>query len=263
VLYGLGYFSATELLELISSFITERTILIGFSTTFLISYSPRAATLERLHTGNRYIADLEFILNSIKVLHPKIRIVLGGPSARNILTDLSNVDFLVEGHADNWIVDYVQALKRKSWAPETLIHKNVPLILNPKNEAFNFRSSKITFTMEDGMIPGETLPLEVSRGCIFNCKFCSYPLRNKSINDPILWMSWEFIHPICIRNHLLVLQTKVPYSFCLSINPTSLGLAHPLSGVPISPTLCSSPARVLVKFSKQTGQTCSAFRSSS
>jgi radical SAM superfamily enzyme YgiQ (UPF0313 family) len=200
VLYGLGYFSARELLELISSFITERTLLIGFSTTFLISYSPRAATLDRLHTGNRYIADLEFILNSIKALHPKIRIVLGGPSARNILTDLSNVDLLVEGYADTWIVDYVLALKAKGWQPEPLTHKNVPLILNPKNSGFHFRSSKITFTMEDGMIPGETLPLEVSRGCIFNCKFCSYPLRNKSINDPSLLKDSALLEEELLRN---------------------------------------------------------------
>ena len=40
------------------------------------------------------------------------------------------------------------------------------------------------------ILKGETLPIEVSRGCIFKCKFCAFPLNGKSkldyLRDPIL-----------------------------------------------------------------------------
>jgi radical SAM superfamily enzyme YgiQ (UPF0313 family) len=35
----------------------------------------------------------------------------------------------------------------------------------------------------DCILPGETLPLETSRGCIFKCAFCAYPLNGKKKFD--------------------------------------------------------------------------------
>lgn len=35
----------------------------------------------------------------------------------------------------------------------------------------------------DCVQPGEALPLEMARGCIFKCKFCRYPFIGKSKND--------------------------------------------------------------------------------
>jgi len=94
------------------------------------------------------------------------------------------IDLFIEGYADGLLVDYVNSLKGLS---KKLFfsnyHKNVPLISNPMNENFNFRSSSILFTEEDGILENETLPLELARGCIFKCKFCAYPLRGKTKDD--------------------------------------------------------------------------------
>ena len=41
------------------------------------------------------------------------------------------------------------------------------------------------FCDQDLIFEGETLPIEISRGCIFRCKFCAYPLNGKRKLDHI------------------------------------------------------------------------------
>jgi radical SAM superfamily enzyme YgiQ (UPF0313 family) len=38
---------------------------------------------------------------------------------------------------------------------------------------------KTIHTKISNVLHGETLPIELARGCIFKCKFCSYPLLGK------------------------------------------------------------------------------------
>ncbi len=44
------------------------------------------------------------------------------------------------------------------------------------NEIYDFHNSGLTFSKEDVIFSHEALPMEISRGCRFKCKFCSYPL---------------------------------------------------------------------------------------
>ena len=39
------------------------------------------------------------------------------------------------------------------------------------------------FEKNDFILPGESLPLELSRGCIFKCRFCQYPNIGKDKDD--------------------------------------------------------------------------------
>lgn len=48
--------------------------------------------------------------------------------------------------------------------------------------AFN-ATPAIRFHDNDFVMPGETVPLEISRGCIFNCTYCDYYLNGKSFGD--------------------------------------------------------------------------------
>ena len=43
--------------------------------------------------------------------------------------------------------------------------------------------TKFRWNKNDCIQTGETLPLEISRGCIFKCKFCRYPYIGKTKND--------------------------------------------------------------------------------
>jgi radical SAM superfamily enzyme YgiQ (UPF0313 family) len=47
------------------------------------------------------------------------------------------------------------------------------------SEYKEFASSQILFKPEDIIDASDALPIEISRGCIFKCKFCSFPLNGK------------------------------------------------------------------------------------
>jgi hypothetical protein len=49
----------------------------------------------------------------------------------------------------------------------------------------NFVNTVMRWLPKDAILPGETLPIEIARGCIFQCKFCSYPLNGKKSLDHI------------------------------------------------------------------------------
>lgn len=42
---------------------------------------------------------------------------------------------------------------------------------------FNFQESDFVWRKEDGFMPQTTLPIEISRHCVFDCTFCNYPNR--------------------------------------------------------------------------------------
>jgi radical SAM superfamily enzyme YgiQ (UPF0313 family) len=54
---------------------------------------------------------------------------------------------------------------------------------DPTNKTHNIEHCDFQWQDNDCIIPGETLPLETSRGCIFKCRFCAYPHLGKSKFD--------------------------------------------------------------------------------
>ena len=76
---------------------------------------------------------------------------------------------------------------------------NVKWIKGPAEDQFfqdfDFTKSTIKYIDNDFIFEGEHLPIEIARGCIFKCKFCSYPLNGKKL--------WEFCKsPTTIKNEL-------------------------------------------------------------
>ena len=53
-------------------------------------------------------------------------------------------------------------------------------------EEFTVSTINQILDIEDNIFSGETLPIELSRGCIFKCKFCSYPLLGRKPEDKYL-----------------------------------------------------------------------------
>jgi radical SAM superfamily enzyme YgiQ (UPF0313 family) len=55
---------------------------------------------------------------------------------------------------------------------------------------YNIETDDFKFSENDCILPGEPLPLDVSRGCIFACRFCQYPHIGKKKLDYIRGMSY-------------------------------------------------------------------------
>lgn len=50
-------------------------------------------------------------------------------------------------------------------------------------EVTSFCDKATIYEDEDAIVPGEALTIELTRGCRFRCKFCSYPLNGRKTND--------------------------------------------------------------------------------
>lgn len=184
VINGLGHYSFSELRGIVDKFIGPKTTL-GFSTTFLLEYSSRFSNVKELYDANRAMENIDSLVEYYKIKYPSIRVVFGGPSCTK--KKLKYVpDLYVEGYGEKFLTAF--ALRKKLWVPQRF-HKTVPYEVNAYDEGFDFKNSTIKYKDEDGIFQGDTLPLEISRGCIFNCKFCSYPLKGRGkgtdyIKDP-------------------------------------------------------------------------------
>ena len=104
-------------------------------------------------------------LDDMKEFFHNVPIVLGGHTvaARNIFSQLkdSKIDYWVDGIAEESIHKF---LNEK--APPKRFRYDVLGL------SHDFHNSRPVYTDEDGVMPYEVLPFEMSRGCRFKCSFC-------------------------------------------------------------------------------------------
>lgn len=150
------YFTKDEILELCSKFITEKTLVVGFSTTFWSAIRQNTHKLTIFKTVLQYVRNLN---------GPKI--ILGGTLAEAFAASVT-VDKVFNGFSEMEFIDYLYQLSGTT-----------------KTSDFNFIKSQITYNNQDCMDFNESPVIEISRGCIFKCAFCSYPLNGKSKFDYI------------------------------------------------------------------------------
>lgn len=146
------------------SLIDSDTFLVGFSCTFL----PPLSDPE----------NLEICQNIIKLAKAKnsnIKTAAGGGSniSLNFFNNLK-LDYLIEGLAEVAVLKLCDSIVNK---------KEITNRLSINNDAFNFHETKPVIPTNSVILDGEVLPIEISRGCRFKCKFCSYPLTGRKVED--------------------------------------------------------------------------------
>ena len=193
VIHHLHVFEYEELKHMLSHLISEHTLFVGFSTFFYLNiqdsrfyasaFTDRQWTSDEVASsgpmlphGKEFNQDL---IDHIHSINPNCQTVLGGPNAVDKKHN-RQFDYVVVGYADVSVVNLAKHLLDGTPLEKSYHSLWGPTIINDaKASEFDFTNSTMQYEDHDAILPGETMQIEVSRGCIFQCAYCSFPLNGK------------------------------------------------------------------------------------
>ena len=167
VLDFLYFMTKEQRLTLYKKFITPETKIVGFAP-FVAGHT------QRFEKGLQPLLD---IVDDVKEYAPWVKIVVGGVYANTFVEEgykdfKTKVDAVFQGEGEYTFLEYVNYVFSKGQRPAFTII-NDQKVYKPTRE-FDIHTCDMKFHKNDFILPGESLPLEMSRGCIFTCKFCRF-----------------------------------------------------------------------------------------
>jgi radical SAM superfamily enzyme YgiQ (UPF0313 family) len=137
-----------------------------------------------------FLKKIERILKYVREHFPHVKIVAAGPAVtllNRLYRNQSLFDYMLIGHAEDTMLALANHFVRNDPHPQfekldgnKIIRESFAL---PSKEKFDIQHCRHRWHKNDFIQPGESLPLELGRGCIFKCKFCQYPYIGKNKND--------------------------------------------------------------------------------
>ena len=173
-----------KLFSLLEKFIGNNTVFVGYSSSLFFSAINK---IPFLGVEKNYFIQIN---KYIKSLNHRTKIIFGGSYTPQLseycLKNKENlgVDYLMHGYSESMIKDFMK--NHREQKSQKFSKKNFGLYeinYDYRGDSFNFCDEKFSWHDDDLIFENETLPLELSRGCIFKCKFCAYPLLGKNKND--------------------------------------------------------------------------------
>jgi hypothetical protein len=212
----IDYFTGIEnFFEYLSEFISPETSVIGISSTFLFpraesfkSLDNRSQGVDLYYKGELWFNDGDELLDWSKklkqVIHkksPQCKLILGGVKTQFAHwrpQHYKHFDNFFLGASDQSFLNYIQSL-RANKTTERFLKQDASL----KNQALCPVTKHQT---EHAIQFRESLPVEISRGCLYDCKFCHYEKKSSQRKD------LNLLKEELIRNYELF-GTSV-YHFC-------------------------------------------------
>ncbi len=174
-------------------YLNEDTKFIAFSTT--LAGTP----------GNQYVylneLDDQFrpVMEEAKQYAPNAKWIVGG---HKVLRENSSLpfDYCVRGIGE----ECTEAiLEHELHGKDLIIQEEIGItkFISDKDYKYDIFNSKpaLKFHERDFVEYQETLPLEVSRGCVFNCSYCDYYLNGKKFGD--FTKKEDFIYEAMMHNY--------------------------------------------------------------
>lgn len=167
VLEFFPFWEEEALLTYLDRVVSRETLFIGISTTFI-----------------KFTEALGGFVDRLKLRYPDVKLILGGTKT-DVAFVTQSLDYRLLGYADAAIVALLDFLSGRSDQLITRDDGRGGLLLDSSNYPADMTNIPIRFLPEDHLTPLEVLPMEISRGCIFKCKFCSFPMTGKKKFDYI------------------------------------------------------------------------------
>lgn len=171
-----------DFFDYIKSFVDEDTKYIGIATTFL-QHKDNA----RLNDFNLWFTDHNDTVawfKRLKELAPNAKIIIGGWSAEiwynhytkfdcnsDIPEAMKYVDYIVKGYGEKIVPDIIN---NKVLINNMIVRSDVTFLTDSTAAGNGAEINPVYWSKQEGVVQGEWLPLEISKGCRFGCKFCMF-----------------------------------------------------------------------------------------
>jgi hypothetical protein len=196
-------------------FVDNDTVAIGISTTFAMGQEVHQLCDSAVNT-----------LNRLKEEFPKLNIVFGGYNINSLKFEkqlkAKSVHAIIN-YGEDIFLDLIKYFKKQgpSLQSNLVVHgKRHMLVYNkPVEEKYNIEVDDFKFTDQDCIMPGETLPIEISRGCIFKCKFCNHLMLGRPKLDYL--RNFELVEEEMLNNYNKWGVTNY-YIICDTFNDTEI-----------------------------------------
>ena len=174
--FSLWLESCDQLLALLDRVTDHKTLLYGFSSTYfnttntqpILNYRDYYRSQE-LNTWPLPLDAMASVLLRMTAHRPQVRTVYGGYRFDHTTDRVKGmVDYTITGYAEQAVVELLEKIcaGASRSAQVQAIERLMP----------NFSTSTIDYDSSDAMVAGAAIAMETSRGCMFQCDYCAYPL---------------------------------------------------------------------------------------
>lgn len=163
-----------KLTEYVEGLIDSDTIFVGFSSTFSRYFDTGFQGIGAEDKSSDVISYLDQMINRIHLMHPHVKVILGGQGAQTYKFYQyfeDKIDCWIRGMGEDSILQFVRN--------EEAGIENPPVMEDRESPIFDFHNQNNIFHVEDDILDHEVFPLAISRGCRFKCKFCTFSLLGR------------------------------------------------------------------------------------
>lgn len=191
VIDNFSFYTLEKLKMLIDKFCGADTILVGMSCT--LSEKKIGNSIQNF---GRPENEFNEIMQYCKTKNTGIKTCLGGARI-NKFNHWDIIDYIIINKGDSAIAALLDHIVNGTQLKT--IRQQPSIVVDGNDYPYTqeqFAASRIKYVPEDIIFPGEALPVEIARGCIFKCAFCRFDLIGKRVGD---WTK----HPNCLREELI------------------------------------------------------------
>ena len=218
-----------NLVKILSKYVTNETKILAVSTTFF-----RCQKRPPARFGPQIVFLPDNVVLSIKEIcenYPNLKLIFGGYGVSGARSESRLFPYAtITSYGEDIFVDVLKHIAGKGAEPryevaytqnETTGENISPFKVysSPLVNRYNIEVDDFQWTEDDNIMPGEVLPLEISRGCIFKCKFCNHLLLGRGKLDYL--RSFELIKNELLYNYEKWKTTNY-YIICDTFNDTEI-----------------------------------------